>query len=319
MYTLSQLKCACFALGIILMVPKQCLAHTETISLSPVADTSLFELAPDNNLGGGNTFVAGTNGRLAKSRALIKFDIAKELPTNAAVVAVTLTATVASLPGDSNTNETTFSLHRLVQAWGEGNKTGNNGAPGSTGEATWNAREAPSTLWNQPGAGAPEDFTAAPSASISVMGLGSYNFESPNLITDVQGWLAHPDKNFGWVLVNGNEGTSRSARRFSSREGDAPPSLLIQYAIQSDEFRIEGAQLIDKYMILHLNFPAGKGYSVQFRDSLSTDTWKVLQTFPAEMFFQHYVLADPRGTNPQRFYRVEVLSGGAPSNQPIGR
>ena len=59
-------------------------------------------------------------------------------------------------------------------------------------------------------------------------GLGSYNFESTNLVTDVQNWLTDPSSNFGWIMVNGNETISRSARRFASRESDTPPTLLIQ-------------------------------------------------------------------------------------------
>ena len=129
-----------------------CLAHTETVSLTPVADTSLFELTPTNNLGAAATLVSGTNGQLAKSRALIRFDIASTLPTNAIIIAVTLTMTVAALPGGSISNETTFALHRMLRPWGEGNKSGNNGGAGVDGEATWNARLLPDKLWSQPGA-----------------------------------------------------------------------------------------------------------------------------------------------------------------------
>src|SRR5262249_44402038 len=125
-----------------------CQAHTETISLNPLADTSLFELTPNNNLGAAPTLVSGTNGQLAKSRALVMFDIAGHLPTNAMVMAVTLKMTVAALPGGTTSDETTFNVHRVLQPWGEGNKSGNNGSPASSGEATWNMRFVPNQPWS---------------------------------------------------------------------------------------------------------------------------------------------------------------------------
>src|SRR5207249_4704173 len=115
-------------------------------------------------------------------------------------------------------------------------------------------------------------------------------------------------QNFGWILVNGSESTSRSARRFASRESDTPPALLIQYLDVSEEFKIEAVQIIKDYLLLHLNLAAGTGYSIQFRDDLSVLPWQVLTNFPAQDFFQHFVLADPLGTHSQRFYRVEILS-----------
>jgi hypothetical protein len=293
------------------------LAHTETISLHPVADTSLFEMAPDNNLGGASNVVSGTNGQLAKSRTLLRFDIAGNIPAKATITAVTLTMTVSALPGGSVSDETTFNLHRLTRSWGEGSKSGNNGAAAGPGEATWKARLFPDSAWSQPGAAAPEDFVGEPSASMIVTGLGAYNFESNHLIADVQNWLADPSKNFGWILVNGSETTSRSARRFASRESDEPPALLVQYIHESDEFKIDEVQISEKYLLLHLNFPAGKAYSVQFRDSLSAASWQVLTNFPVQEVFQHFVLADPRGPHSQRFYRVEIQStseGVSPSN-----
>jgi len=51
------------------------------------------------------------------------------------------------------------------------------------------------------------------------------------LVTDIQGWLATPSTNFGWLLL-GDETTLTTARRFDSRES-APglrPALQIIYA-----------------------------------------------------------------------------------------
>jgi hypothetical protein len=76
------MKATCLIIALPCVLAEPCRAHTATISLNPVADTSLFELAPTNNLGAAATLVAGTNGQLAKSRALVRFDLAAVfLPT----------------------------------------------------------------------------------------------------------------------------------------------------------------------------------------------------------------------------------------------
>jgi len=60
-------------------------AQAETAVFYPVADTTLFEHEPGNNLGAETTLAAGTtagiSGAPARSRALIKFDVAG-IPTS---------------------------------------------------------------------------------------------------------------------------------------------------------------------------------------------------------------------------------------------
>src|SRR5437879_1976221 len=50
-------------------------AWADTITLAPIADTSLFEEVPDNNLGGLTHIPAGTTVLSKRSRALFKFDL----------------------------------------------------------------------------------------------------------------------------------------------------------------------------------------------------------------------------------------------------
>src|SRR5213075_1038028 len=53
----------------------------ETVSLQPIADTTLFQVAPGNNLGGAGFFNAGTAGNGNRNRALLRFDFSGSIPT----------------------------------------------------------------------------------------------------------------------------------------------------------------------------------------------------------------------------------------------
>jgi hypothetical protein len=51
------------------------------------------------------------------------------------------------------------------------------------------------------------------------------------MVADVQGWLKGPSSNFGWIIL-GDEGSSRTAKRFGSRESSSAgerPSLIVEY------------------------------------------------------------------------------------------
>src|SRR5256712_2149414 len=90
-------------------------------TLSPVADTTLFQTFPDNNLGAEPTLISGSTSGGFANRALLKFNIASNLPPDAAVQSVTLTVkvtrTLAALPSS-------FRLHRVLRDWGEGTGVG---------------------------------------------------------------------------------------------------------------------------------------------------------------------------------------------------
>jgi len=98
-------------------------------------------------------------------------------------------------------------VHEL-ESWGEGT-TGAGGSIGGTGQgstanpgdATWNARMFPGTLWTTPGG----DHDAIASATLSVTSVinNPYTWLStPGLVSDVQGWLDTPATNFGWEVIN---------------------------------------------------------------------------------------------------------------------
>ena len=209
----------------------------DSVTLRPVADTTLIETAPNNNLGGQTFANSGTTQNFTKNRALFRFDVSS-IPTGAQVESVSMVLEVTRQPVDGYA-PADFGLHRMLVSWGEGAQTASSpgspgqGAPAAPGEATWLARFAQTgPNWAAPGGLAGTDFAAASSAGQSVYSVANspYFFTSSQLAADVQLWLANPSANFGWMLLANDEGPNFTARRFGSRE-DAinAPQLLVQF------------------------------------------------------------------------------------------
>lgn len=202
-------------------------ASAETMSLTPVADTTLQSALPNNNLGDGTSFQAGGRRQGGVARALLRFDIAGSLPAGATVNSASLTVNVVGVP--SGAVNSVFDLHRLQAGWGEGNGSDHGGSAGGAGQATWNNRLGSGTPWTSAGG----DFSATVSASRAIAGFGAYTFSSTgNLVADVQNWLNSPAGNFGWLLQSQSEITPTSIRRFASRDDAVNrPLLTIQYTV----------------------------------------------------------------------------------------
>ena len=273
------------------------LAPRPQIALTPVADTTLFEVNPDNNLGA-SSLVAGTLRIGTRARALLQFGF-DTLPPGAIVTSAMLNLTVVTvppLPVDSS-----FDLHRVLQPWGEGSKSGLRGTPADPGEATWNARFFPSDLWGTPGAAAPDDFSFVVSTTTPVSRHGAYSFS--NLVSDVQFWVDQPGRNFGWILLSQTEETPYTARRFGSREDPVnTPILQLEYVVPPAMVQTEVAE-----SQFNLSFLAqtNQAYVVQFRDSLAGGDWTTWTNIPSPATAQTVVVSDP-AVGPQRFYRVGV-------------
>src|SRR5258707_1107878 len=94
------------ALCLASFVPTFIGARAESIILTPVADTALFEYEPNFNFGAEYDLPAGTIGRAGgfkRSRILLKFDVARAIPTNAVIGGAVLTLTAVKAP-DSPAN-----------------------------------------------------------------------------------------------------------------------------------------------------------------------------------------------------------------------
>lgn len=214
--------------------------RADSVTLTPVADTSLFESIPDNNLGAQSFLEAGViepSGALKRLRGLVRFDLS-QIPTNAVISNATLRVTVVL--NNTNTSPEFLELHRMLQPWTEGNKSGGTneagilGAPATDGESTWNHRQYPSLVWASPGGSNGVDFVTSASSTILVHSISNYTFSSGILATDVRHWVTNSASNFGWMLKSTIENnlTDAAARRFGSREDASnAPVLTVTYGI----------------------------------------------------------------------------------------
>ena len=211
------------------------LAQADSISIRPVADTTLIEVAPDNNLGGGTFFNAGTTAIGTRNRALLLFDLGTTIPAGSIITSAELVMDVVGQPRSGQQNST-FSLRRVLQSWGEGVQVSGDdgpgrGSPAVPGEATWNDRFNSTTAWSQPGGQSGVDFSGTLSSSAFVGGVGAevVFVSSPALITDVQFWVNNPTANFGWMLKTESEGIAKTARSFAARETGFGPVLKVEF------------------------------------------------------------------------------------------
>lgn len=204
---------------------------TITVDLEPAKDNTLYESATGSlsNGEGAFLFVGQTNGGM-KRRALLAFDVAGIVPASATILSATLTLNMSR----SISGNTAVSLHTVEQDWGEGESDAageeGEGAAAAPGDATWLHTFFNTATWTQAGG----DFDPTPVATTDVGGPGSYQWESPELLADVQEWLESPESNNGWILL-GNENAPTTAKRFDSGENpttDNRPRLTITYSAE---------------------------------------------------------------------------------------
>jgi hypothetical protein len=202
-------------------------AHAEQLELQPTCDNTLFE---DENgslsNGSGPGLFVGNNASANTRRALLKFDVASQLPDGARIERVRLRFRVSSTP---NVTSRTVTLHRVLQDWGEGASatSGGRGAPAEAGDATWLHRSYPDSLWSTPGG----EFESHASFTGTLGDTGFYEWAGGQLVADVEFWLQHPNANFGWLL-KGEETDTSTVRRIDSREVENEserPALLIEF------------------------------------------------------------------------------------------
>ena len=203
-------------------------ARAATVTVFADRDNTLFQDAQgDTSNGAGPAFFAGSNAQNLTRRGLLRFQLTGLVPPGLILERVELVLEVSSAP---DVVPRTITLHRVLADWGEGTSysSGGGGAPATPGDATWLHARYPDTPWGTPGG----DFDPAPSGATAVGDIGSYRWSSEGMRDDVQRWLDDPASNFGWLL-RGEEGVSRSVRRFDSRETAAAstrPALTLIYS-----------------------------------------------------------------------------------------
>lgn len=283
-------------------------AQDQIATLTPVADTSIMEGAPFNNLGAVQSMAVGVTANGPAARGLVRFDLSGQIPANATVNSVALLFPV--IRSGFLVEDSTFALHRVKVAWGEGTKgagsaTGT-GAAATAGEATWVSRQHPTTNWRSAGGGAGDDYQATPSATADVTGSDGITFlPTPELAADVQAWLANPASNFGWLIKDLTENEFvQSARRLASREfATVRPTLLVEYSVAAAPLQISDARLDAGRLCFQFQPTVGKSYTIERRTNVASGPWTVIQTIPVVTSPGPIQICDPIGSGPQ-FYRV---------------
>lgn len=208
-------------------------AHGDLVSISASRDATLYQ-STDGSLANGSgqyLFAGRTNQNLAR-RAVVWFDIASFVPSDATITSVRLVLNVTQANGGNRT----VTVHRALTAWTTGasdpDSTEASGAPALAGDATWLHASADGagggTFWLTAGG----DFAATASASLLTTTSGLQTWTSAALAADVQAARANPAANLGWFIV-GDESAAGTARRFDSADsaafGGIVPRLEIEF------------------------------------------------------------------------------------------
>ena len=197
-----------------------------TLVLTPSQDNTLIEFPSGNSNGAGELFAGrvGSNSGTTIRRAVMAFDLSK-IPVGSTVTEASLDLTVSR--AGTGSGPESMSLHKLTADWGEGSSSGGGqGAPATSGDATWVHRFFDTSTWTNPGG----NFVSTVSATTTVSGGGDTpRWSAAGMVTNVQAWVDTPATNFGWILL-GNESTPRTVKRFNSKDsGSNPPQLTVTY------------------------------------------------------------------------------------------
>lgn len=193
-----------------------------TVNITPDRDNSIY--SESNNSGGNGPLFSGETCSGNSRRALLHFDIASNLPAGATITAVTLTLNVNQI-SSSGASANDYSISPLTTNWGEGTSlAGGTGSPAVAPDATWS-----DGILGSPWTTAGGDFGAAVATTNLPAALGSFNWSSAGMLTNVQNWYTTPATNFGWILI-GDESTTCSARAFGSKESGTAPVLSVTYS-----------------------------------------------------------------------------------------
>ena len=202
--------------------------NAQTITINPAKDNAIYSELVNNSAGLGYLYSGETCGGNYR-RALLQFDIAGAVPAGATITDVTLTLNCNIVSVSAGPSKD-FSLHEMLEDWGEGTSVpggaGGTGAAATTGDATWSMSFFPSTLWTS---GGNFDPTASATSSIGDA-TGDYSWSSASMVADVQAWLDAPSSNFGWILKT-DESATCEARRWGSKDLGTVPELEITYVL----------------------------------------------------------------------------------------
>lgn len=210
-------------------------AWAAVTSISASKDNTIYQNGNNLSAGGGAGIFTGTTLQGSKRRGLLAFDVAASVPAGSVITGTQLTLYLGLAANETpSTSNVTVGLHKLAKDWGEGTAGSSNpsishsgaGFAASAGDATWSDAKLGSNAWAN--LGATGDFSPTASASQVVGGPNETSFtwlSTSALIGDVQNWLNAPTTNFGWALINSNEGSNSSVKAFYSRSATQNSNL----------------------------------------------------------------------------------------------
>jgi spore coat protein A len=192
-----------------------------------VKDNTLYQESGQLSNGAGDHLFAGrTNSTNVPRRGLVAFDLTS-IPPGSLVTSVSLQLYMSR----SKAQTKNVGLHLALADWGEGTSHAageeGQGAPATTGDATWTHRFYPTVPWTNPGG----DFAPVATATTAVNKEAFYTWSTAQMVLDVQAWVDDPATNFGWFLV-GEENGQRTTKRFDSHSNSSVsqrPRLTVTY------------------------------------------------------------------------------------------
>ncbi len=202
------------------------------IDLIASKDNTLYEQAAGGISNGSGEFLfAGRTSSAAElRRGLIQFDLGLAIPAGARIDSAVVTLRMSKSVAGTNS----VGLHRMLANWGESTSDApgeeGSGAPAATGDATWTHSMHTSTAWSTVGG----QFESESDASRNVGNTGFYSWRGAALAATVQSWLENPSSNFGWAILGDEQASSRTTKRFDSRENSVAinrPKISIYYSV----------------------------------------------------------------------------------------
>jgi hypothetical protein len=188
-------------------------------------DNTIYENGDTLSNGAGQYLAVGKRAG-ARRRALMHFDMASVVPSDASVVEGRLFFRTTSVVP----NAVRIYFSRLKRDWGEGASNAGtatkSGAPAAPGDATWANNFYPGSDWNTPGG----DYVSPANTSISIFQRTQYSVRG-QLRNDMDIWAHNPSLNFGWILYTLAD--ADSVVEMASRENptaDRRPMLEVQHS-----------------------------------------------------------------------------------------
>lgn len=300
----------------------------EQITLTAVADTSLWQRETNHNLGGAPFLPVGSvgsDGNFRRTRMLVKFDLQGAIPDGSTIDSASVYFRVVRAPDPNKlSRNSNFRGYRVLKDWGEGNKIYSDPQTPMTstleataGEATWDHRfyGDETRTWAEPGGDFTDNdyaeaydfqfFTSISANQDEVAGL------NPDGVDTINAWLANPDSNLGWVIATERETFGGTARHLASRENEIPgyrPQLTIAYTVPGPSPPEISISRIDEMVTVDYSAEVGVVYRPQYKSTVNGSVWTNLpDQGPLNADGQLQFTDDVSGVD-ERYYQVIIPS-----------